>query len=171
MSLTFNADEIFEIAETIERNGAAFYRQAAEKLVDKSVKQFLLEMAGWEDAHLLIFEEMRKSLTGQMCQPSIYDPDGLTGAYLQALADRRVFDYQQDPAKKFSERTEFSDIIKIAIDLEKDSIIFYLGMKALVPTAMGKDRIDDIIKEEMRHIALLSSKMPSSTNRDEGKTT
>jgi rubrerythrin len=161
MGLTFNADEIFEIAETIERNGAVFYSQAAEKMKDKAIQRFLLEMAGWEEAHLLIFEEMRKALAGKICEPATYDPDGLTGAYLQALADRRVFDYKQDPTKKFSERTELSDIIKIAIDLEKDSIVFYLGMKALVPAAMGRGKIDDIIKEEMRHIAILSSKMPS----------
>jgi rubrerythrin len=161
MSLTFNADEVLEMAETIERNGAAFYRRAAEVVADESARHFLLELAGWEEAHLLIFEEMRQSLAGKLCEPATYDPDGLAGAYLQALADRRVFDYQQEPAKMFSEQTGLSDIIKTAISLEKDSIVFYLGMKALVPTAMGRDRIDNIIKEEMRHIAILSSKMPS----------
>ena len=30
MSYEFNADEVFEIAERIERNGARFYRRAAE---------------------------------------------------------------------------------------------------------------------------------------------
>ena len=31
MPITFNADEIFEMAEEMERNGAWFYRRAAEK--------------------------------------------------------------------------------------------------------------------------------------------
>ena len=30
MTRTYNIDEIFEIAEQIERNGAAFYRRGAE---------------------------------------------------------------------------------------------------------------------------------------------
>jgi hypothetical protein len=30
MSITFNVDEIFEMAEEIERNGAKFYREAQE---------------------------------------------------------------------------------------------------------------------------------------------
>ena len=31
MGIDFNADEVFEIAEQIERNGAKFYRNVAEK--------------------------------------------------------------------------------------------------------------------------------------------
>ena len=38
-------------------------------------------------------------------------------------------------------------IFRAAIGLEKDSIIFYLGMKELVPENLGKNRIDKIIKE------------------------
>ena len=34
MGITFNANEVFEMAEEIERNGAKFYRQAAEKASD-----------------------------------------------------------------------------------------------------------------------------------------
>ncbi len=36
MPQRFNADEIFEIAEQIERNGAAFYRRAAEGRAGRS---------------------------------------------------------------------------------------------------------------------------------------
>ena len=38
MSYNFNADEIFEIAEQIERNGANFYRTAAENITDEDKK-------------------------------------------------------------------------------------------------------------------------------------
>ena len=38
MSYDFNADEIFEIAEQIERNGAKFYRTAAESVADEDKK-------------------------------------------------------------------------------------------------------------------------------------
>ena len=45
--------------------------------------------------------------------------------------------------------------------LHKDSIIFYLGMKGLVPEESGKLSVDDIIKEEMKHIRLLAGKLAS----------
>ena len=62
MSITFNAFEIFEIAEQIERNGAKFYRRAAEYIGDKKTKQTLLELADMEDDHEKTFIEMRKQL-------------------------------------------------------------------------------------------------------------
>ena len=44
MSITFNADEIFEMAEQIERNGATFYREAAGNTLDADVKEMLLSL-------------------------------------------------------------------------------------------------------------------------------
>jgi len=51
------------------------------------------------------------------------------------------------------------EILKSAIEAEKDSIIFYLGMKDAVPEKLGKDKIEAIIKEEMGHVRLLSSEL------------
>ena len=50
-------------------------------------------------------------------------------------------------------------ILKAAILAEKDSIVFYLGMKDMVPDELGQSRLDDIIKEEMAHIKLLSRRL------------
>ena len=63
------------------------------------------------------------------------------------LADLQVFGREGKRIRR---------ILLAAIGLEKDSIIFYLGMKELVPENLGKNRIDKIIKEEMGHIRLLS---------------
>lgn len=58
------------------------------------------------------------------------------------------------PEKDFAKK-----IIKYAMAAEKDSIVFYLGMKDLVPENMGKKKIDEIIREEMSHIRLLSKEL------------
>ena len=63
MGITFTADEIFEMAEKIEKNGAEFYREAAEKATDKDTKQMLLDMAVMEQGHLETFQDMRKELS------------------------------------------------------------------------------------------------------------
>ena len=42
---------------------------------------------------------------------------------------------------------------------ENDSIVFYLGMKDLVPEKAGKAKLDAIIREEMGHIRLLSKEL------------
>ena len=47
------------------------------------------------------------------------------------------------------------EIIDIAIGLEKKSILFYLGLRDFVPPDYGQDKLDNIIKEEQRHIIQL----------------
>ena len=44
-------------------------------------------------------------------------------------------------------------------EILKGSIIFYLGMKEIVPENFGKSKIDTIIKEETSHIKLLRGKL------------
>lgn len=154
MALDFNADEIFEMAEQIERNGAIFYRNASEH-VSGDEKEFLLELAKMEDDHEVTFSALRKELSGKEATSTTFDPDEEAPQYLKALADSRVF------FEKEINPTTMTDIMKAAIAAEKDSIVFYLGMKDLVPAKQGKDKIDTIIKEEMSHIRLLSNKLIS----------
>ena len=153
MSYDFNADDIFEIAEQLERNGAAFYRDAAASVDDSSVKEFLLEFAAMEDEHEKTFVNLRKELTAAEKASTVFDPNNESALYLKALADTRVF------FKKEIDISTIEGIFTAAITAEKDSIVFYLGMKDLVPEALGKKRMDDIIKEEMGHIKILSQKL------------
>ena len=48
MSDLFNAEEVLEIACQIERNGAGYYRQAAERVSDPAARQMLLDLAAME---------------------------------------------------------------------------------------------------------------------------
>ena len=50
-------------------------------------------------------------------------------------------------------------VFREAINREKNSIVFSLGIKELVPENGGKEKIDSINKEEKRHIKLLSNKL------------
>ena len=59
MGIEFNADEILETAERMERNGAEFYRLAAEGDIGSGSKQKLLELAEMEAAHEKAFAALR----------------------------------------------------------------------------------------------------------------
>jgi rubrerythrin len=61
MSYDFNADEVFEMAEQLERNGAKFYHDAAEGDVGQSNKQMLLDLAAMEEAHEKTFKCFRSA--------------------------------------------------------------------------------------------------------------
>lgn len=149
----FNADDIFQIAEQLERNGAKFYHSAAKEVTEPGAKELLLKLAGMEEDHEKTFTEMRAQLSADEKATTAFDPTGEAVLYLKALADTRVF------FEKTIDTSSLREILKAAIGAEKDSIVFYLGMKEAVPENMGKKRMDAIIKEEMGHIRLLSKEL------------
>ncbi len=153
MIYNFNADDIFEMAEQMERNGIKFYTTAAESISDDEAKSLLLEFGDMEKEHEKIFSEMRKELSSDEKQSTVFDPQGEAALYLRALADTRVF------FDKKIDVSSLENILKDAIQAEKDSTVFYLGMKEAVPESLGKSRLDHIIKEEMGHIRMLSGKL------------
>jgi rubrerythrin len=161
MSIQFNADEIFEMAEQIERNGAKFYRKAAEGFEDSGTRDTLLNLASWEDQHLKIFSDMRASLPDKDRGWEMFDPEGQAALYLRAMADGHVFDPKADPSEKLTGKETLEEIYRTAMGLEKDSIVFYQGIREMVPERLGKDKIDDVIKEEMRHVTILSNQLTS----------
>lgn len=153
----FNIDEVFEIAEQIEKNGAVFYTKAAERFSDYSKKSVFLKLADMEKEHEKRFHTMRLEIAKKEREISEFlDPTGEAAKYLQAIANSKVFDIKSDPTVKFKDVRSVSELLRIAIDLEKDSIIFYLGIKQFVPETLGGNKIDLIVKEEMGHVQLLT---------------
>ena len=153
MRYDFNADEIFEIAEQLERNGNKFYRDAAGAVEEEAHRKLLVSLADMELDHEKTFHAMRAELSAKEQANTVFDPEGEAVLYLRALADTRVF------FEKELDMSTMESILKAAIEAEKDSIVFYLGMKNAVPEKMGQDRMEAIIKEEMSHIRLLSREL------------
>jgi rubrerythrin len=48
--------------------------------------------------------------------------------------------------------------LDLAVNFEKDSVVFYTTMKKLVPENLGKGEIDALIDEEISHIFILTQK-------------
>jgi rubrerythrin len=159
MRVHFSADEILEIAEEIERNGARFYRHAAEGIESPQKRQLLLDLSVMEEKHEKVFTAMRADLSAQEREETAFDPEDESSSYLKAWADGHVFNIRKDPVELLTGQESMEDILLIAIGLEKDSIVFYLGMKDITPQRLGRSRVDDIIKEEMNHIASLSGEL------------
>lgn len=154
MAFIFNADEIFAMAEQIERNGAAFYRLAAKQF--PAQQRLLTMIAEQEDGHCATFSALRRQLASKDKEAAVSDPDQEGEDYLRAMADRRVIDVQGGPKNVLRGDESFSDILGIALGMEKNSIIFYTGMQEMVSPAMGRDKLDLIIKEEKKHIVFLN---------------
>jgi rubrerythrin len=158
MAISFNVDEIFEMAEQIEKNGTFFYREAARKTGDKATQKTFMDLAVMEDGHLKIFQEMRKQLDASDKEPTTFDPDNEAVLYLQAMASSHGIEGKKDRLTKLSGNETTREIFEIAVNAEKNSIVFYTALKELV-SAAGREQVETIISEELGHLAVLKTQL------------
>ena len=161
MAIVFNADEVFAMAEKMEENGAAFYRRAAElhggtKGADADL---LLRLASMEDQHRLTFASMRAELDDRMREDTAADPYMEASLYLNALTDSADGEGTISATDALTGEETMEDILRKAVELEQGSIVFYGGMKDMVPAKLGKDKIDAIIAEEKHHVTILMGEL------------
>jgi len=156
MGISFNADEILEMAVRIEANGKAFYLRAAELQSDNEVVGFFNRLAAMEEQHKKTFEEFRQDLAAADKEGQAYDPDGQALMYLATMADAHGGEGDPRIAASLTGQETLEEILRTALNLEKQSILFYVGLKDLVTKAQGKEKIDAVIDEEKQHIAQLS---------------
>ncbi len=156
MAYDFNAQEVFDMAIRIEENGAAFYRKAADLQKDDSDKKFLETLARMEDRHKAGFEEMKQHISDLEKSQTVFDPNEELFLYLKAMADSHGGEGDPDIADQLTGKETMKEIITTAIGLEKESILFYVGLKDMVPPKLGREKINKIIDEEKKHVVQLS---------------
>jgi len=156
MSITFNSSELIEMAEKIEEDGQKFYSKAAEFFDNPHIQDLLIKLAKWENKHKTRFANLREQISDLDQQESNIDSDDDLTLYLQAMEGLDIFTATEDTTDKLTGNERMKEVLKIALRKEKDSIIYFVALKAFVPTETGKKKIDDIIKEELRHIAILN---------------
>ena len=156
MSIAFNSSELIEMAEKIESDGHNFYRKATELFDNPYARDLLIKLANWENKHKALFASMREQIPSLDQQDSNIDSDDDLSLYLQAMEGLDVFTATEDTTDELTGHERMKDVLKIALGKEKDSIVYFLALKAFVPTEAGKRKIDDIVEEEVRHIAILN---------------
>jgi rubrerythrin len=156
---SYSADEIFEMAEQIERNGAAFYRKAASFVNDAPSRDFLLRLAEQEDDHERTFAAIRAEVVADSGKIARYDQDETVAGYLRALAGQYVFRKDREPPSLLTGGENVGEVLRMAIGQEKDSIVLYLGLMDALADSGDAERIRRIIREEQRHLAELLKKL------------
>lgn len=156
--MIFNAVEVFEIAEQIERNGQTFYRKAIELVSDPEVGRFLKSLAEMEDKHEELFNKLEQEVAA-VAESEFPDAEDQLIQYLHSFADKQVFDTANTPAQKISENTTVEDIFDIAIEFERSSVIFFTIIKDMVPARLGKEKIEILIQEEIDHVVMLCNQL------------
>lgn len=159
MSNQFSADEILEIAQRVEENGVKFYSAAADCIENPQQKQLLSDLAAWEVSHAELFAKMRDGLDSEEKEPTVFDPDNEVGLYLKAMADRAIFTSRMKPQEMLCENPTYKRILEVALGREKDAVVFYAGIRDMVPARLGRHKIEEIMMEEVHHVALIEKQL------------
>ncbi len=155
MIYEFNAGEIFQIAIETEENGKQFYQRCIEYTENPDVKDIFSYLAREEERHKNRFMELKERLPGDAVRETIWDPEQDINRYLKMMADMSIFRSDLDVERALSEMKGAEDALKLGIQFEKDSIIFYLTMQDVTRDKEGKDYISQVIDEEKGHLKTL----------------
>jgi len=151
----FGVSELVEVALGIERNGVAYYSSLSESVIDASLKDTYNHLADMEREHIKIFQNMLDS-AGKYQLPYAGDAAEEYEQYLKALIDSTA-STDDELAKQMARKAASpAEAIQLALGAEKDSILFYVEMRDLVPK-QDRPNIDKIINEERSHMRQLSS--------------
>jgi rubrerythrin len=156
MLFCFNAAEVFQIAIDIEENGKAFYDQAQKLIQDAEVKALFVDLATQEVEHKKRFETLKAQLPQSASAATVNDPEGELYAYLKMMADQHVFASRAGVEKQLAQVKTPADALNLAIQFEKDSVLFFLSMQDVTCEDKGLELIKILVKEEQEHLKRLT---------------
>jgi len=158
MDYFFNAEDIFHIAIMIEDNGEKFYNHVSSTTPDNRIKGICAQLAGQEHNHRLMFEKLLADVVnkkGPMSNLAELPQDDLS--YLKAVSDSNVFTKALDIKNLSGRIKNAKDAVTIALDFEKDSILFFIQMKKFTRPEWGQSEINQLIEQEQEHIVTLTT--------------
>jgi len=159
----FNANEIFQIAIDIEENGKRFYEKAIDLVDNPDVKALLASLAQEEVEHLKRFAELKAQLPKAAAEDTIWDPEHEMNQYLQMMADMNVFRSNLDLGEVLSSVKNLEDVLRLGIQFEKDSIVFYITIQDATEEKKGREFIGQLVNEEKKHLMRLSLELRKLT--------
>ena len=152
MGNIFATSEVVELGIQIEKNGRDFYNTLVKQSKNQKVQDIFKYLAGEEEKHIAVFQKILGSLENY--QPAEAYP-GEYFAYMSALAGEYVFTQRNKGEEIAKGIKSDKEAIEKGIGFEKDSIIFYAGMKKVVPDYDQKV-VDELIAQEEIHLRQLA---------------
>ena len=146
----FSAREIIDMAIKIERNGENYYRQATVKVTDPSLQSLLLFLADEEHEHARWFEAFKQRIKDSAEDRKLAE---ISGTMLQSVVGNQRFSLDE---ADLAELDSTEKLIGIAIEFEKDSILFYEMLQSFIEDSETLRQLNEIIAEENRHIEMLN---------------
>lgn len=165
MADEINAVEIFEIAQQIERDAAAYYQEAALDLSNSEVRDLLWKLAEWELQHERKFAKMKRQILDELKDNNLRP--SASGEY-KALASLSVYALEVPLPHEFTNKSSLNEVLEEAIRKEKDSIHYFEALFNFAADKNTVKQIERVIEEEKHHVVTLQESLEKLKHR--GKT-
>ena len=152
----FSDLEGIRIAMSIEASGRDFYQQAYDQVTEQSHKDLFYLLKSEEVSHYEKFSEIFKQVNANKEAGSDeYMFDEETSRYLTVLAEGHIFPTAEKAKVKIAEAATIVEILYMAIQAEKDSILFYDELADKSKFAEAKKIFTTLKAEEQTHVVKL----------------
>jgi rubrerythrin len=145
----FSLKEIFTLAIQIEKNGEQYYRDAMGKVSNPSLRSMLEWLAEQEVKHQSWFSERKEQLDTKGDDLEMAE---MGSSILQGILGDQSFSLKEADLSKID---GVEALVELAVEFEKDSILFYEMIGSFMEDTETSEKLDEIIAEENHHIQLL----------------
>jgi rubrerythrin len=155
--------EAVEVALMMEEEGIRFYTLAEKQAGNPEMKKLFALLRSKEHQHIETFRRLYGDLTARTGDPDaeLWLLDAEVSAYFRAFVEAAVFPTKGSAEQALAGLRGVGDVLRLALRLEKDSILFYHELLAGAPWPEARTLIGKVIVEERRHVVLINEKLAS----------
>lgn len=154
----FNDAEALKIAINIEEEGLEFYSILMKSVKDDKAKDIFSKLASAEKKHLALFQKAYLDITSP-ANPAQGCEDYTVDLYLKDLVDTGIFTKKGEARRLASEIKTDIDALKIGIQAEKDSILYYTEAAKNTKYEAGRKAFEQLTNEEKKHLKMLAEQL------------
>lgn len=149
MGPKYAGSEVLQMAVEMEKKGKAFYDGVVQAVKDEKTQEVFQFLSDEEVQHEKVFREMLVEVEPKTGTGPYDDTEIIL--YFRSLIDQKIFPSETEGGAMKKELGDPAVATRIALSLEKDSILFY---HELLDVTEEKDHgmVRRIIEEERDHI-------------------
>ncbi len=153
MARFFKAADAVQAAVDIEKKGEEFYAGLAKAAASQPLRELFIHLAGEEKKHELTFSALLSRLADT--ELPAWSTEDEYAMYVGALVDSHSL-FDAAGGARLAKGGSADEALRFAIAFEKDTLLFFMELKDLVPDA-HQPAVQALIEEERKHIRQLSA--------------
>jgi rubrerythrin len=147
----FTLAEVYNLGIGIEKNGEKFYRDALKQAWSAPIADMLTLLAEEEVKHVDFFVRRLDAVKQKRDNPFL---DEMGTSVLKDILGNQTFSLKEADVSKIR---SVDELVALAIEFEKDTILFYEMIGSFITDEKGRRQLEEIIEEEERHVRLFES--------------